>query len=255
MATPGTLALIFLVWSSASQPGSPPNYSRSILTPPEPGESAEFLDPNAPMHDFYDAKTRLEGGNEVSGEVGPLAGRPAFATLPAKTLAECRAYLKSHYRFYEEAAESAGHVIQDARCMVIPPGKHLSPYFPGGYGLDGKPQDPFGLVDIPAAPKQEGPACANMRPEYPSEAQESLAPSDNWEAEVEAECSSSKEADGYWHHKNCKVLKTTSEPRYQKYFSKSALDFLYWSCSAQPGDATDTPNIYRYHVNYTAGSE
>lgn len=148
MATPGTLALIFLVWSSASQPGSPPNYSRSVLTPPEPGESSEFLDPNVPMHDFYDAKARLEGGNEVSGEVGPLAGRPAFATLPAKTLAECRAYLRTHYRFYEEAAESAGHVIQDARCMVIPPGKHLNPYFPGGYGLDGKPQDPFGLVDI-----------------------------------------------------------------------------------------------------------
>ena len=246
MATPGTLALIFLVWSSASQPGSSPNYSRSVLTPPEPGESAEFLDPATPMHDFYDAKARLEGGNEVSGEVGSLAGRPAFATLPARTLSECRTYLRTHYRFYEEAAESAGHVIQDARCMVIPPGKHLSPYFPGGYGLDGKPQDPFGLVDIPAPPKQEGPACATMRPEYPEDAEDL-----GIEAQTVAECSSSKQADGYWHHQNCRITSVTTEKGYKKSFSASALDFLHWSCSAQPGDATAKPGVYTYHVDYT----
>ncbi|MCX8667081.1 hypothetical protein J3T99_05580 [Acetobacteraceae bacterium B3987] len=246
MATPGTLALIFLVWSSASQPGSPPNYSRSVLTPPEPGESTEFLDPNAPMHDFYDAKARLEGGNEVSGEVGPLAGRAAFATLPAKTLAECRAYLKSHYRFYEEAAESAGHVIQDARCMVIPPGKHLSPYFPGGYGLDGKPQDPFGLVDIPAAPKQEGPACAQItRPDWPQEAATSGV-----EGHADTECQVYQGDDGYRHNRNCKVVSKHDE-MFSNLYAEAALDFESERCWKGDPAPTSDGQPHLEHHNFT----
>lgn len=248
MATPGTLALIFLVWSSASQPGSPPNYSRSVLTPPEPGESAEFLDPATPMHDFYDAKARLEGGNEVSGEVGPLAGRPAFATLPAKTLAECRAYLRTHYRFYEEAAESAGHVIQDARCMVIPPGKHLSPYFPGGYGLDGKPQDPFGLVDIPVAPKQEGPACAQItRPNWPQEAQE-----DNVEGHVDARCEIYEDSDGYRHNRNCTVVKKKKNNHFTELYDNAVLDFVNTACwKGEPSpDPQGQPHLWHYDFTF-----
>ena len=145
----GTIALIFLLWSATTQPGTPPIYHRSVLTPPDPGESSEFLDPNIPMHDFYDAKGRLEGGYDTTGELGFGSGRTIFSNLPVSTLPSCRLYLRSHYSSFEEAAESKGQVIQDARCVIIPPNGHLTPYLPGGYGLDGKPQDPFRVLRTP----------------------------------------------------------------------------------------------------------
>lgn len=235
----GTLALIFLLWGPATQPGNPPSYTRSVLAP---GDERYTLPPNTPNREFYLARNRLQQG------YNPQGGTPVgydFSTLPANTLPECQAYLRSHYRFFEEAAESDNRVIQDARCVLIPPGKMLGVFHDGGYDEAGNKADAFRLLDIPAAPKQEGPSCANMKPNYPEEAEDL-----GIEAQTVAECSSSKQADGYWHHQNCRITSVTTEKGYKKAFSSATMDFLHWSCSAQPGDATGTPGVYVYHVDY-----
>lgn len=231
----GTLALIFLLWGPATQPGNPPSYTRSVLAP---GDERYTLPPNTPNREFYLARNRLQQG------YNPQGGTPVgydFSTLPANTLPECQSYLRSHYRFFEEAAESENRVIQDARCVLIPPGKMLGVFHDGGYGLDGKPQDPFGLVDIPAAPKQEGPSCAQItHPDYPEEAQE-----DNIEGHTETECQIYEGPDGYRHNRDCKIRPTQNKT--SKFFTEASLYFeteRCWKGNPAP-DPNGKPHVWQ----------
>ena len=243
----GTLALIFLLWGPSTDPNSPPEYRRSVLTP---GVQRYTLPDDIPNREFYMARNRLDQGYKPSG--GSPVGYD-YSALPAQTMAECQAYLKSHYQFYEEVAKSRNQTIKAARCINIPIGKMLDAFHDDGYDDQGNRADAFRLRDIPKLPKQVGPDCANMRPYYPE-----LAAEGGVDAFTVAECSSSKEADGYWHHQNCRITsvtlqkdgKPTKKKGSLKDFAASALTFLGRSCSALHGEPTTSPDVYIYRVNY-----
>lgn len=246
---PGTLALVFLLWGAAPAPDQPPNYTRSVLTP---GEQRYTLPQGVPDREFHIAENRLQQGYLPQGGV-PVG--TDYSTLPAKTMTGCLSYLKTHGQYFEEAAESMGKVIQDARCMMIPNGKMLGQFHDGGYGENGERANAFSLVEVPQEPKMEGPICANIRPEYPKVAQEELAPSDSWDATVQEECISTKGGDGYWHPHSCRAISVKSEKGYEKPFLNSADTYLKEACFKDLGATTPTPGHNIYTVSYTAGAE
>ncbi|MCL1515219.1 energy transducer TonB [Parasaccharibacter sp. TMW2.1890] len=238
----GTLALIFLLWGPATQPGNPPSYTRSVLAP---GDERYTLPPNTPNREFYLARNRLQQG------YNPQGGTPVgydFSTLPANTLPECQSYLRSHYRFFEEAAESENRVIQDARCVLIPPGKILGVFHDGGYDDAGKQVDAFALLDIPAAPKQEGPACARITyPDWPQEAQE-----DNVEGHVDARCEIYEDSDGYRRNRNCTVVKKKKNNHFTELYDNAVLDFVNIACwKGEPSpDPQGQPHLWHYDFTF-----
>lgn len=242
----GTLALIFLLWGPATQPGNPPSYTRSVLAP---GDERYTLPPNTPNREFYLARNRLQQG------YNPQGGTPVgydFSTLPANTLPECRAYLKSHYHFFEEAAESENRVIQDARCVLIPPGKILGPFHDGGYDEAGNRTDAFRLLDIPAAPKQEGPSCARITyPDFPEEAQ-----IENVEGHVDAQCQIYEGTDGYRRNRNCAIVRQRKNRNHTtELYEESVLYFVNSVCwKGEPGPTSDGP-LHLWHYDFTIGND
>lgn len=233
--TAGTVALVFLLWGPPASPGGSPSYQRSALPAAQPGEQTAFLRPGTFKYDFYDARARLEGGlnstGSFEGNVGP------FHKLPAHTLQGCRAYIRAHIHDYEDAAEGMGKVIQDARCVTIPPGHMLGHYTVGGYNIDGQKEDPFAVIENPA--EQPG-ACLNVPVTYPEEMEmQSL------EASVRLKCHVYKDPDGYWRDRDCSFFDIdghTASSRKDNYiheredFIDSALDYEQNRCRTEEPD-------------------
>lgn len=248
--TAGTVALIFLLWAPSSSPGSMPNYSRSVLPSLQAGEEPSHIKRN-PIHpDFTDARIRLEGGYNTTGSL--VDSNPA-ATLPVKTLQGCRSYLRSKGRYYEAAAESMGHVIQDARCVMIPDGKMLAPYH-GAYAIDGKEQDPFAVIENPA--EQPG-ACLHTPLAYPEDMEEK-----GIEASVRLKCYVYKAPDGLWHRRDCRFSDIdghTGSPQTDSYIAEranaieSAQEYLASACAREETDASPTGKVIAQTVDFTIG--
>ena len=225
----GMLALIFLLWGPSANPNSPPEYRRSVLTP---GDQRYTLPENIHNREFYIARFRLQQGYQ------PSAGTPIgydFSALPARTMTECQAYLKSHYQFYEEVAKSRNQTIKAARCINIPIGKMLDAFHDDGYDDQGNRADAFRLRDIPKLPERVGPACAQITDlDYPVEAQ--IANVGGW---LKIECQIYEGNDGYRHNRNCKI-KAVQNKTTEEYFTNSTLNYETRRC--WKGDPAPDPD-------------
>lgn len=239
----GTLALVMLIWHPPVTGG--PNYSRSVLIPPAPGESADILPPGTPGRDYNEALYRIRNTEDPTGTLEA----PSQRKLPARTLSECRAWLGRHLQDLEEAAESTSSTIQDARCMVIPPGRSLDVFY-NGFGPGMTRLDPFALVPLPqAAPKQVGPDCAQSTgPAWPDEAYEASV-----EGHVEASCEIYEGPDGYRHNRNCTVVGKRKRRRdhYADLYAEYVADFVNTTCWKGDPAPDPTGKPYTYHFDFT----
>lgn len=248
--TAGTVALVFLLWGPPASPGGSPGYQRSALPAAQPGEQTAFLRPGTFKYDFYDARSRLEGGlnstGSFEGNVGP------FHKLPAHTLQGCRAYISAHIHDYEDAAEGMGKVIEDARCVVIPPGHMLGHYTVGGYNIDGQKEDPFAVIENPA---EQPDACLHTHLDYPEEMENEYL-----EASLTFTCHLHKDSLGFLRFRDCHFISMDGHPasnQNDSYIQEradsigSALAYLSQSCLHNPTKDDKDGDVHTMGVHFT----